>query len=190
MIGLLMLALLGGSGAAVLVRHKAGLYAVMTLTVAFLLEGTALPFQINAMTPVSGFNTPEARLFPPKRAPDIYKVFARQPRNSVLVELPIGSEDFDLRAMYYSTVHWRPIVNGYSGFFPPYYGRLTAALTDIPRHAEISREALAATGVTHVIVHEGAYLDAEGTDTTSTLRGLGGVEVYRDGRDVLLALPH
>ena len=190
MIGLLMLAVLGGWGTTVLLRHNAGRYAVGLLAVVFLAEGTTLPFQINAMTPVSGFNTPDARLFRPARAPDIYKEFARQPRDSVLAELPIGPEEFDLRAMFYSTVHWRPIVNGYSGFFPPYYGQLTAALTDIPRHAEISRDALMATGVTHVIIHEGAYLDAEGRDTTSTLRGFGAVEIYRDGSDVLLALPH
>jgi len=34
---------------------------------------------------------------------------------SVLVELPIGQPDYDLRAMYYSTMHWRGLVNGYSG---------------------------------------------------------------------------
>jgi hypothetical protein len=44
-------------------------------------------------------------------------------------------------------------------------------------------------GVTHVIVHEAAYLDAEGRDTTSVLRRLGATEVFRDGGDVLLAVP-
>ena len=44
-------------------------------------------------------------------------------------------------------------------------------------------------GATHVIVHEGAYLDAEGRDTTASLRAVGAVEVFRDGTDVLLAMP-
>jgi len=42
--------------------------------------------------------------------------------------------------------------------------------------------------VTHVIVHEAAYLDAEGRDTTATLRSLGASELFRDAGDVLLAL--
>ena len=44
-------------------------------------------------------------------------------------------------------------------------------------------------GATHVIVHEAAYLDAEGRDTTAALQSLGATEVFRDGPDTLLALP-
>jgi len=50
-------------------------------------------------------------------------------------------------------------------------------------------EMLRALGATHVIVHEGAYLDAEGRDTTAALRRIGATEVFREGTDVLLALP-
>jgi hypothetical protein len=38
-------------------------------------------------------------------------------------------------------------------------------------------------------VHEAAYPDMEGRDTTATLRGLGATELFRDGTDVLLGLP-
>jgi hypothetical protein len=44
-------------------------------------------------------------------------------------------------------------------------------------------------GATHVIVHEDAYLDTEGRDTTTTLRNAGATETFREGADVLLALP-
>jgi hypothetical protein len=44
-------------------------------------------------------------------------------------------------------------------------------------------------GVTHVIVHEDAYLNTEGRDTTTTLRNAGATEAFREGSDVLLALP-
>jgi hypothetical protein len=91
--------------------------------------------------------------------------------------------------MYYSIVHWRPILNGYSGFYPPHYGRLAFALGELPRHPDVSLRALAAAGATHVLVHESAYIGSEGAETSAALRKLGATEVYRDGSDVLLALP-
>jgi len=106
-----------------------------------------------------------------------------------VADLPLGEADYDVRAMYYSIDRWRPIVNGYSGFFPPHYGGVKVALSEVQRHPDVSMETLRELGVTHVIVHEAAYLDAEGRDTTAALRGLGVTELFRDGGDVLLALP-
>ena len=91
--------------------------------------------------------------------------------------------------MYYSTVHWRPVLNGYSGFFPAHYGQLTTAFSEMGRHPEVSLQALGASGATHAIVHEGAYLDTEGADTSALLQRAGAVEIFREGTDVLLLLP-
>jgi len=91
--------------------------------------------------------------------------------------------------MYCSTVHRRPILNVYSGFSPPHYGQLAFALGELPRHPALSLRALTATGATHVLVHEGAYLGNEGAETSAALRTLGATELYRDGTDVLLVLP-
>ena len=188
MIGIFMLAVLAGYGAAVLARFRPGRRALVVLAAAFLLESTHVPFVVNGMTPLLDFNTPEARLYRPSRAPAIYHEMARQATASVVVELPLGQPDFDLRAMYYSTVHWRPVVNGYSGIFPPHYGRLIPALSEIPRHADVSLQALRATGATHVILHEAAYRGSEGAETAAVLRNAGAVELFRDGGDVLLRL--
>jgi hypothetical protein len=156
---------------------------------AFLYEAGAAPFIINGATPVRGFNSPEARLYPRRRAPAVYSAVAQVPPDAVLAELPIGQPDFDLRAMFYSTTHWRSLVNGYSGFFPVHYGRVTFALGEIARHPEVSLNMLRTMGATHVIVHEAAYLDGEGRETTTALSDLGARELFRDGGDVLLALP-
>ena len=183
------LAVLGGYGAAALVRRPMGRVAVAALSAAFLFEATLTPFLVNGMTPLRDYNTPEARLYRPADAPAVYHELRRQPPGSVVVELPLGPPDFDIRAMYYSTVHWRPIVNGYSGFTPPHYPRLITALSGIPRHPGTSLEALRATGATHAIVHEGAYRNGEGPATSAVLREAGAVELLRDGSDLLLALP-
>ena len=189
MIATLMLAVLGGYGAAAIARHRRGRVVLGVLAASFLYESGAAPFVINGMSPVRGFNTPEGRLYPPDRAPAVYKAVADTSADSVLAELPIGQTDFDLRAMFYSIAHGRPLLNGYSGFFPLHYGRAIFALGEVPRHPNVSMDTLRELGATHVIVHEAAYLDAEGRETTAVLRQQGARELFRDGGDVLLALP-
>jgi hypothetical protein len=58
-----------------------------------------------------------------------------------LVELPIGLVDRDIAALYRSIEHRRPIVNGYSGFFPPHYLVLQVALRydDLDALRELAR---------------------------------------------------
>jgi hypothetical protein len=68
---------------------------------------------------------------------------------SPLVELPLGTTDPDVAAMYRQMSHQRPVVNGYSGYFPPHYGALRFGLT--MREPDML-EALASRGVTDVIV--------------------------------------
>ena len=40
-----------------------------------------------------------------------------------IVELPLGDTYPDVAAMYRQMSHGRPVVNGYSGYFPPHYAR-------------------------------------------------------------------
>jgi hypothetical protein len=161
----------------------------VVLALVFLFEAGASPFDVNGMSPVKGFNMPPAQLQPPRRAPAVYQAVSQLPPNVVLADLPLGQTDYDVRAMFYSIDRWRPIVNGYSGYFPPHYGRAIVSLSEIPRHPDVSMAALRELGVTHVIVHEAAFLDSEGPDTSATLRAVGAMEAFREGPDVLLALP-
>jgi hypothetical protein len=184
-----MLAVLGGYGAAALARWRAGRWLTAAMAAAFLLEGTMMPFVVNAIGTERGYNSLEPRVYRPARAPRIYTDAVRALPPGVLAELPLGMPGFDLRAVYYSTVHWRKILNGYSGYNPPHYGQLAFALSEIPRHPEVSLLALRAAGATHVLVHEGAYLGNEGEQTSAALRTLGASELFRDGSDVLFELP-
>jgi hypothetical protein len=183
------LAVLAGYGAAWLSRARLGRAILIVAAVTAVLEGTRLPFIVNGAYALRDFNAPEARLLRPARAPAVYREFATQPSDAVLIELPLGPPDFDLRAMFYSIVHWRPVVNGYSGFYPPHYGRLITALSEIPRHADVSIEALRSTGATHLILHQAAYRDGEGEATAEVLAAAGATELFRDGSDLLFLLP-
>jgi hypothetical protein len=189
MISTLMLAVLGGYGADVVSRVRGARVILATAALVLLAESLALPFTINGMEPPEGFRAPEARVRRPARAPAVYASIARQPPGTVLAELPLGHPDFDVRAVFYSTAHWQRLLNGYSGFFPRHYGQLTVSVSDVPRHTDIALEALRTAGATHVLVHEEAYLDDEGRNTTAALNAAGARELFHEGGDVLLALP-
>jgi hypothetical protein len=184
-----MLAVLGGFGVAALARSTAGRTISIALAAVFMFEGAVPPFPVNGLTPPEGFIAPEARLYPLADAPTIYSKGTTQLRGAVIAELPLGHPEFDLRAMYYSIVHGHRILNGYSGFYPPHYGRLVSALSDLPDAPDMALQTLRAAGATHVLVHEGSYLGREGLETTAALRAFGATELSRDRSDVLLTLP-
>ncbi|TSC87944.1 MAG: hypothetical protein G01um101416_259 [Microgenomates group bacterium Gr01-1014_16] len=54
----------------------------------------------------------------PEEFPKVYKWLKDQP-GEVILELPRGNEDIELQRMYYSWIHDKKLVNGYSGFKPP-----------------------------------------------------------------------
>ncbi len=76
--------------------------------------------------PIRIFETPEA----PAAA---YRWVAslRLPERAAIVEWPLGFE-IDSEHVFRSTAHWKPLVNGYSGFAPPAYDRLHARLEARP----------------------------------------------------------
>jgi hypothetical protein len=160
---------------------------VATLGILFLTESLALPFDVNRREVPAGFNAPLPRLPRLGAAPHIYERIRDLPATTVIAELPLGIPEFDRRAMYFSLIHWRPLLNGYSDVVPPYYSQLTVATSDIPRHPDAALSAL--HSATHVVVHEAAYLEGDGEKTSSVLKQRGAVELDRDGTDVLLALP-
>jgi PA14 domain len=99
----------------------------------------------------------------PLAAPITYEVFhgirpiydlVRAEPDAVVVELPFPPPENLYRNAQYllnSTVHWKPMLNGYSGFAPPSYAANYAALNGFPSDRSI--DALRQAGVTHVFVH-------------------------------------
>jgi hypothetical protein len=90
--------------------------------------------------------------------PRIYDALAAEPR-AVVAELPMydrGAVFANARYMFDSTRHWHPILNGYSGFTPPSYLDTEAAVRPFPGFSAL--EALRARGVTHIVVHEAAFV--------------------------------
>jgi hypothetical protein len=66
-----------------------------------------------------------------------------------IVELPLGDTYSDVAAMYRQMSHRRPLLNGFSGYFPPHYPVLRLSLT--MRDPDVLTE-LGVFGVTDIVV--------------------------------------
>jgi len=86
--------------------------------------------------------------------PAVYRLLAEEPDPVVLVEQPFfpGNAIFE-NAPYVlaSTAHWKPLMNGYSGYIPASYARYADTFWYFPDERAFT--AMKAAGVTHVMVH-------------------------------------
>jgi hypothetical protein len=152
------------------------------------LEALAIPIPINQ----SSTDYAQAWLapLPPSvtPAPDVYRFIAQLAPSAVVIELPIGEPAFDIRYMFYSTTHWRRLVNGYSSGAPPQYAFLTESLKDIATRPDRAWQALADTTATHAVVHEGFYANDRGRRLSDWLRARGAREAAAFGSDRVFEL--
>jgi hypothetical protein len=142
---LLGVALLGGIGLAVLRRslpsrgfrlRAEGLG--MLLIVLANIESLRAPFDYREFTGVPG----------------IYRLLAQEPGPVVLVEQPFFMRWAIFENAPYvlnSTAHWRPLMNGYSGYVPASYQQYADAFWYFPE--ERAMRAMKDAGVTHVMIH-------------------------------------
>jgi hypothetical protein len=93
--------------------------------------------------------------------PEVYKWLSNETGDFAIVELPMVFADqirsgIDLykntKYMYYSTYHWKKLVNGYSGFTPEDYIKIVNTIKSFPSNESI--KLLQQLGVKYVIVHK------------------------------------
>ncbi len=134
MIAGLFLAAVAGFGAAEVMKWKRGALIVAVAGVLALLEGAAVPLDLNHAW-AQNEAMPPSRVFPAAQAPPVYARVAALPDGAVITELPFGDAAWEIRYVYYSAAHWKPITNGYSGSFPPAYKRRVARLQAVGHRA-------------------------------------------------------
>jgi hypothetical protein len=148
---LLGMSALAGLGLAHLRRGRARTLALAVATAAVLaaanLESLRAPFEYRRFTGI----------------PALYTVLANEPGPVVLAEMPFYPRQAVFENAEYvlnSTAHWRPLMNGYSGYTPDSYVQVADDLWHFPEDRAIA--ALRRAGVTHVMVHPAKFLrDAE-----------------------------
>jgi hypothetical protein len=188
MVMALMLAVAAGFVVARLPRTRLAAAATVTIVAAFVIEAPAYQFPLNGVIRTPGFGEPERRVFPPPLAPPLYRNVAALPGHVVLLELPMGDPNWDVRAVYYSTAHWRSLVNGYSGFFPPWYFELATALRDHELAPEEGGRRLRDTGATHVLVHDRGFSRSDAAAMHRWLQAQGASAVASASGDTLYSL--
>jgi hypothetical protein len=121
--------------------------------------------------------------------PGIYRLLASEPGTVVLVEQPFFPRFAVFENSPYvlaSTAHWRPLMNGYSGYTPASYQRYADTFWYFPQDHAI--DAMKAAGVTHVVVHVARFhrdhlpvVDALDKRTDFELMAVGrnGIRLYR-----------
>jgi hypothetical protein len=205
MIAGLFLAVLAGYGTAVVAagarsvapehahvsRVRRRRTALAVVAVLILLDGTAVPMETNRVWNMNEA-MPPARVHPAMSpsAPPVYARIAALPPGVVITEFPFGDMAWEIRYVYYSAAHWKPIANGYSGSFPPAYKERLARLQRVTADPESAWQSLRDTRTTHVAFHRNAFAKSEDADAVEAwLKSHGAIEVERfpDG-DILLSL--
>jgi hypothetical protein len=139
---MLGLAVLAGFGMSRLLRSippkQAWLVSLVVVGLAFL-ESFSAPLPFREISP---------------EIPPVYRWLATQPGDFVIAELPTPGDAGHLSReairVYYSAFHWKRMINGYSGFFPPGYWEQSHLLRTFPSRESIDR--LQALRVRYVIL--------------------------------------
>jgi hypothetical protein len=189
MIAAFFLSVLAGIGGAAIVqwRRDVGRVVLAAAMIGVLLETWAVPTDINVRFRGAGLAWPPRDVAGAALTP-VYRLVRDLPAGSVVAEFPFGDLANEIRYVFYAGYHRQPIVNGYSGITPESYRRLSRVLSNIPTTDE-AWTALTSSGASHVVVHEGAYLDRDGRDVSAWLRRKGAQEVADLHPDHLYELP-
>jgi hypothetical protein len=120
--------------------------------------------------------------------PEAYRWLAAHGRGGPLLELPLGIEPSltatqrESRAMYFSTVHWLPLLNGYTAYPPPTHALLMRVARQLPE-PEGLETLVNLVDVRWILLHVDAVPAAE----RRAWMGLPGLAVAaRFGPDVIL----
>jgi hypothetical protein len=135
-LGLAPLAALGLAA----LQRRFGRALALTLTAALFVEHVAVPLSL-------------APLPTGMQVPSVYRWLATQADVHVVAELPASRyrmERLDAMPMYFSSVHWKRTLQGFTGYFPPAYGFIKWRLSQFP--ADESVRFLQRLGVDTLVV--------------------------------------
>ena len=190
MLVILFLAVTAGFGVAEIERRFARGWAVAAiLGVLVVGESFAAPIIINGTAAEGGYAAPPPRVYTGDEAPPAYRFLRTLPSpGTVVVEFPFGEWGYEVRYMFYSTNHWHPLLNGYSGTFPLSYSLRGVLLRHPLDSPDLAWKSLMDDGATHAVVHGELFLDDEGDAIGKWLVERGARQIAGFGGDKVFAL--
>jgi hypothetical protein len=190
MLVILFLSVAAGLGAAALEgRFRRGGAIALALGAFAVVEAFAAPIVVNGTVAEGRYATPPARVYTGGQVPGVYRFLRSLPApGTVVVEFPLGEWAYELRYVFYSTAHWHPLLNGYSGHFPLSYNMNATHLRRPLEDPDASWATLMRSGATHAVVHGPYYRDDEGERIGRWLLGKGARQVGEFDGDKVFAL--
>jgi hypothetical protein len=119
----------------------------------------------------------------------LYGFIRQMPRGTVVAEFPFGDLQGETRAVYLSTRHGHPILNGYSGGFPDSYGRRLSLLVDPMSAGDAAWQSILDSGANCLVVHLWAFDDGHGAAMTRWLESHGAIPIATFKSDRLFSVP-
>lgn len=169
--------------------RRAGVFIATAAACLIVAEGFVQPFVTNARLFVEHFDLTPRHLASADTLGPVYDRVRDLPSGAVLAEIPYGAAPYDALSVFYAGFHRKPLLNGYSGFFPKSFNdRLATLAWDPTEDRDAAWRTLITSGATHVVVHEAAYFDEKGAGISKWLRTAGATELATNGTDRLFAL--
>jgi hypothetical protein len=110
--------------------------------------------------------------YEPPNTFNVYKTIRALGPGAIL-ELPIARLDAlpgrEALYMFWSTAHWHPIVNGYSGYYPVEFAETVVRTEHFPDDRSLLQ--LRNTGVRYIVVHRSFYSDEHYRDLLAKIGG-------------------
>ncbi len=149
-------------------------------------------------------HTPAVTIPVGKDIPAVYRWLATQPDTTIIIELPLRplwrgismedqltrtyreTRDEDVYAsetyrIYFSTVHHKRMLNGYSGFFPQIYHDQAGLLDNFPSPQSIAM--LERQHVRYILIHAWQYTDKKYPDVQRQLTQYPGIRLIEQFGD-------
>ena len=146
---------------------------VLTVMMLFFLESSFVPSAVYLYPEGEGGSS---------EVIDLYEWVSKQPEDNIFLELPMGFKrdeyltNYDIYYVFHSKDHFRKIVNGYSGYFPPGYIQLMDIMSSF--NLEPGLRLIKKLGVNYLVFHFDRYDDpsqtknimSEQADNSNSLR--------------------
>lgn len=168
-LGIYGLAAIGVDGGYRALKARSPVVAVVALVMFFGMAGARLADLQIPLTQVSAMTV----------APPVYEWLRENGEGGTVLELPISKTlvDANLEAeyMFYSTYHWLPLVNGYTGHPPrAHYARVRSLVARLPDPAALE-ELTTLTGLRWIVIHDALheYFGMRGWGQSPRLKQVG-----------------
>lgn len=134
------------------------------------------------------FWIPHGPPFTDTACPEVYSVIKNDNSVSAIVEMPIHEKpDGALYYIYYSTCHFKPIFNGFSGYFPKKYSNYSKKMRKFPEEKSIAL--MKSIGVSHVLLHLNDFEESARKTLLEAVEQNDKLKIeYLTGQDYLIAL--